>query len=223
MAKTYSFDYVSIPGKYKNSRAESKAVGAAFANYVYEVLFQYALPITNSLGKGPHICNSLGKDERERYFFQYVRGRNFEYIYISFTKDNKLIVYFGHDSLIPENSNDEIIADIRAKAIEKGLISEDAEANVLQEQGCYIATAVYGSYDCPEVWTLRRFRDFFLAKRWYGRIFIKLYYVVSPILVKWFSKTVWFKIFWQNTLNKMIDNLQKRGYVDSPYRDQEWK
>ena len=24
--------------------------------------------------------------------------------------------------------------------------------------GCYIATCVYGSYDCPEVWTLRRFR-----------------------------------------------------------------
>ena len=25
---------------------------------------------------------------------------------------------------------------------------------------CYVATAVYGSYDCPEVWTLRRFRDY---------------------------------------------------------------
>ena len=26
--------------------------------------------------------------------------------------------------------------------------------------GCYVATAVYGSYDCPEVWVLRRYRDF---------------------------------------------------------------
>lgn len=25
--------------------------------------------------------------------------------------------------------------------------------------GCYIATCVYGSYDCPQVWILRRFRD----------------------------------------------------------------
>lgn len=25
--------------------------------------------------------------------------------------------------------------------------------------GCYIATSVYGSYDCPEVWNLRCFRD----------------------------------------------------------------
>ena len=41
--------------------------------------------------------------------------------------------------------------------------------------GCYVATAVYGSYDCPEVWTLRRYRDNTLAKSWYGRIFIKIY------------------------------------------------
>lgn len=27
-------------------------------------------------------------------------------------------------------------------------------------KGCYVATCVYGSYDCPEVWTLRRFRDY---------------------------------------------------------------
>ena len=42
--------------------------------------------------------------------------------------------------------------------------------------GCYVATAVYGSYDCPEVWTLRRYRDYSLAETWYGRAFIKLYY-----------------------------------------------
>ena len=50
--------------------------------------------------------------------------------------------------------------------------------------GCYVATAVYGSYDCPEVWTLRRFRDKVLAKTWYGRLFIHLYYAVSPTAVK---------------------------------------
>ena len=27
------------------------------------------------------------------------------------------------------------------------------------DSGCYIATCVYGSYDCPQVQTLRRFRD----------------------------------------------------------------
>ena len=36
--------------------------------------------------------------------------------------------------------------------------------------GCYIATSVYGSYDCPEVWTLRRFRDEYLKGSVYGRL-----------------------------------------------------
>lgn len=38
------------------------------------------------------------------------------------------------------------------------------------KRGCYVATAVYGSYDCPEVWTLRRFRDERLAQTWNGRL-----------------------------------------------------
>lgn len=59
--------------------------------------------------------------------------------------------------------------------------------------GCYVATAVYGSYDCPQVWTLRRFRDYTLAETWYGRAFIRTYYAISPTLVKWFGKTDWFK------------------------------
>lgn len=46
--------------------------------------------------------------------------------------------------------------------------------------GCYIATAVYGSYDAPEVLTLRSFRDQVLRKHWLGRLFIKAYYFLSP-------------------------------------------
>lgn len=57
-----------------------------------------------------------------------------------------------------------------------------------QKSGCYIATAVYGSYDCPEVWTLRRFRDNTLDRTWYGRAFIRAYYAVSPTLVRWFGQ-----------------------------------
>ena len=33
-------------------------------------------------------------------------------------------------------------------------------------RGCYIATAVYGSYDCPQVWTLRRYRSHIGAVVW---------------------------------------------------------
>ena len=88
--------------------------------------------------------------------------------------------------------------------------------------GCYIATSVYGSYDCPEVWTLRRFRDYTLAQTWYGRAFIKTYYTISPILVKWFGNTTWFQNFWKNKLDKMVCNLKNKGYEDKPYEDRKW-
>ncbi len=50
--------------------------------------------------------------------------------------------------------------------------------------GCYIATAVYGSYYCDEVFALRRFRDDRLAKSVFGRAFIRLYYRISPFFAR---------------------------------------
>lgn len=88
--------------------------------------------------------------------------------------------------------------------------------------GCYVATAVYGSYDCPQVWTLRRYRDYTLAESWYGRAFIRTYYAISPTLVKWFGHTEWFKKMWQGKLDRMVANLQANGIESTPYEDKEW-
>ena len=85
--------------------------------------------------------------------------------------------------------------------------------------GCYVATCVYGSYDCPEVWTLRRFRDYTLDATWYGRLFIKCYYAVSPTIVKWFGDTTWFKTFWKARLDKMVSNLNSKGIENTFYTD----
>ena len=63
--------------------------------------------------------------------------------------------------------NDETVAKYRAvlAKIKQGLpdnmqnVIADEEISNPSSGPCYVATAVYGSYDCPEVWTLRRFRD----------------------------------------------------------------
>lgn len=89
--------------------------------------------------------------------------------------------------------------------------------------GCYVATCVYGSYDCPEVWTLRRFRDDTLGSTWYGRAFIRTYYAISPTLVKWFGHTDWFKSMWRGTLDKMVNTLKTKGVEDTPYNDKVWQ
>lgn len=91
-----------------------------------------------------------------------------------------------------------------------------------QKSGCYVATAIYGSYDCPQVWTLRRYRDNMLAQTWYGRAFIRTYYAISPTLVKWFGHTEWFKRMWKGKLDHMISALQANGVESTPYDDKPW-
>ena len=88
--------------------------------------------------------------------------------------------------------------------------------------GCYVATAVYGSYDCPEVWTLRRFRDYTLAENLYGRAFIRTYYAISPAIVKWFGNTTWFKNMWKPVLDCMVERLNGDGIENTPYEDIQW-
>ena len=62
----------------------------------------------------------------------------------------------------------------------------ELKKKVLQDEkgGCYIATAVYGSYESPEVCVLRKFRDKVLSKYFFGRMFIRLYYKLSPPIAK---------------------------------------
>ncbi len=88
--------------------------------------------------------------------------------------------------------------------------------------GCYIATSVYGSYDCPDVWRFRRFRDSVLAETWFGRAFIKLYYAVSPTMVKYFGESGWFKSFFKRVLDSFGESLKSKGFDDSPYDDPNW-
>lgn len=115
-------------------------------------------------------------------------------------------------SLIPEHKDSAFqIETFKHKA-------ETAES----KSGCYVATAIYGSYDCPQVWTLRRYRDYTLAETWHGRAFIYTYYAISPTLVKWFGETQWFKNMWKPKLDKMVKSLNEKGVADTPYQDRIW-
>lgn len=100
--------------------------------------------------------------------------------------------------------------------------TSSSSGNSNSSGGCYVATCVYGSYDCPEVWTLRRYRDDTLGSTWYGRLFVRTYYAISPTLVKWFGNTNWFKKFWKGKLDHMVAKLQSNGVEDTPYEDKNW-
>ena len=105
------------------------------------------------------------------------------------------------------------------KNIEPDYVPDEINKTMQIKGGCYIATCVYGSYDCPQVWTLRRFRDYTLDETWYGRLFIQCYYAVSPKLVKWFGGYNWFRKPWKIVLDGMVERLKSKGVADTKYND----
>lgn len=100
-----------------------------------------------------------------------------------------------------------------------GLTYIDTQSALEKKGGCYVATCVYGSYDCPQVWILRRYRDYYLDEHWWGRLFIKAYYAISPKIVKVFGKTKWFNKINRTILDRKINKLFKKGYEDTIYTD----
>jgi hypothetical protein len=102
----------------------------------------------------------------------------------------------------------------------KNLIRDkDKGANAASKGGCYIATCLYGSYDCPQVWTLRRYRDSHLSNSWFGRLFIRIYYAVSPKIVESFGDKKWFNRVCKPIIDNIVRTLQNNGIDSSPYSE----
>lgn len=78
-----------------------------------------------------------------------------------------------------------------------------------KKEGCYIATCVYGSYDSPEVLTLRKFRDAKLKVSAPGRAFIRAYYAVSPKLVSIFGGSRLFRAACKAPLDRLVRKLER--------------
>lgn len=75
---------------------------------------------------------------------------------------------------------------------------------------CYIATAVYGSYSAPQVYTLRKFRDRVLMKNVAGRLFVKTYYRVGPSMARSIGKWHVLNIFVRKLLDRFVRALNKK-------------
>lgn len=74
-------------------------------------------------------------------------------------------------------------------------------------RSCYIATAVYGDIEAPEVERLRRFRDETLNKTRLGRRLCALYYKISPKLAEKLSPDGKVSRFVRRTLDWFVKRL----------------
>lgn len=84
------------------------------------------------------------------------------------------------------------------------------QAQPAKKEGCYIATAVYGSYDAPEVMTLRRFRDETLRNSAFGRWFIRTYYRLSPPVAEKLKNAKRINAFVRSILDRWVERLNRK-------------
>ena len=75
--------------------------------------------------------------------------------------------------------------------------------------GCYIATMAYGSYEHPQVRILRKYRDDVLLCTYIGKLFVKVYYYVSPKIVIVLKDQITINRIIRKILDKLIENMIK--------------
>ncbi len=91
--------------------------------------------------------------------------------------------------------------NMNKKAI-NDLHSQLSEHTQSSSGGCYIATMAYGDYNHPQVIALRKYRDDRLSRLILGRLFVNIYYAISPHLVRMLKN--------QKCLNRVIRHLLDR-------------
>lgn len=135
----------------------------------------------------------------------------------NFERDNSFYaVYSDPEGMYKTNRHQTQKSQAQFDAMRERVESRNSSSS---SSGCYIATAVYGSYDCPEVWTLRRYRDVRLAKSYMGRAFVSGYYKISPRVVQVFGEKSWFVTPWRAFLDWFVKRLNAKGFSNERYVD----
>lgn len=80
--------------------------------------------------------------------------------------------------------------------------------------GCYIATMAYGDYEHPKVLILRKYRDEILLHSILGRLFVKIYYFVSPKIVFVLRDQKSVNYFFRIILDRFVSTLLESKKVE---------
>jgi len=138
----------------------------------------------------------------------YVHDEQKEYDYY---RDNTLARHgievhrYSNDEVLyyPQETADKIYQTLKYK-------SEHPKEGIIANEGCFIATAAFGTPMAQEINTLRRFRDSKMAPNLIGRYFITLYYNASPPLARVIARSKNMKAFVRLNLKPIIRFLESR-------------
>lgn len=116
----------------------------------------------------------------------------------------------GYQSVSIENVTQYMKPRIEEAKAESEKRTEEILAQSKNKSGCFIATAVYGDYEAPEVLVLRRFRDNVLGQSVLGRTFIRTYYATSPRIADWLRFHDSIKGGVKKLLDRFVDYLRDK-------------
>ena len=89
-----------------------------------------------------------------------------------------------------------------------------AKGNDSSSSKCYIATVCYGDINAIQVQEFRKFRDKILSTSFFGRLFIKFYYFVSPSIASLLKSTPrlnsLIRLYILDTILKHIENSAQK-------------
>ena len=154
------------------------------ANYIMDMLEKFRKTYKNSEGNslllgGYDSYTSPDKVQGIAEKYHFVKHKSFH------TTDKSVLEEIKY--YIEQDRQVAVVAWSEEHRIDLWLEREEDNISSKSDQdkgGCFIATAVYGSYDAPEVVLLRGFRDTVLSKNITGRTFIHIYYSISPFIAK---------------------------------------
>ncbi len=90
--------------------------------------------------------------------------------------------------------------------------NDHLEIGVMEHEGCFIATAAYGTTTAKELDVIRKFRDVKLKTNPVGRRITGLYYLISPPIANIIARSNEIRCFVRKCLSPIISFLKRKGY-----------
>jgi len=118
------------------------------------------------------------------------------------------IIDFGKDAKGAAALTSKLLIEVYG-ITENTALDLDTWAEKQTNKNCFIATATYESNTAPEVIYFRKWRNEVLFKTLQGRLFIKIYYLISPYFAKLIYKNNILKVITKYILDKFIKIINK--------------